>query len=231
MFVRNVNDGPPAWPAHTLPLASPAPGQGVTALPGGSAPVGGGPWHREVSRPRKWQGLSGEPNHPTAVAVGTGSRGVPPVLEPTPLGPAFARRVRTKAKACDHCAALADAASENPGVTLRIEPGRGTSPRRAGSEVAVPAGCADMPPAKGAVRPGWENPLRIRERVRALKVPAPCSTRRSCASLSATLDARSVARHPGGRNPRGLCPAGRSLDYQAPEPTGWPASAGSRSRH
>lgn len=53
-------------------------------------------------------------------------------------------------------------------MTLRIELDVGTYPRQAGSEVVVPTGCADMPPAEGMIRLVRDNPHRNRERVRAL---------------------------------------------------------------
>lgn len=78
---------------------------GVTARPGGSAPVGGGPRRREVSSATQVAGSvrgSKPPNHCRARHR---TRSVPPRPEPDPLDRAIARPSRAMARACDHCAA------------------------------------------------------------------------------------------------------------------------------
>jgi hypothetical protein len=78
---------------------------GVTARPGGSAPVGGGPRHREVSSATQVAGSVRGTKPPNRCRARHRTRSVPPRPEPDPFAPAFARRKRTMAKACDHCAA------------------------------------------------------------------------------------------------------------------------------
>lgn len=170
--VRQVtNDGPRSWPAHTLPLALPAPDQGVTARPGGSAPVGGGPRHREVSSATQVAGSVRGTKPPNRCRARHRTRSAPPRPEPDPFAPAFARRKRTMARACDHCAAhrcgLGEPRSDPPD---RAGTGNVT-PHRAGSKVADPAGRAHTPPVEGTAAPDGRTPRETGSRCGLSKSP------------------------------------------------------------
>lgn len=226
--VRQVtNDGPRSWPAHTLPLALPAPDQGVTARPGGSAPVGGGPRHREVSSATQVAGSVRGTKPPNRCRARHRTRSAPPRPEPDPFAPAFARRKRTMAKACDHCAAHRCGLGEP----------RSDPPDRAGTGNVHPTGQGVKSPTR------LDVPTRRQSRERPPPMGEPLGIPGAGAgSLSPhCMDggdlfgtcplwpcARSLAWHPGGGNPRELCPDGRNPDHGAPEPTGWPVIAGSR---